>query len=1314
MDNNIVPDNEDNTGESNSSDINVNNDIGGSNRRITEESSINEPLEITSIPQDTTEQASELPLSNIINATASRMTSGIFPITSTSDTDINEYQESISRSQLSDSELFMNLEDVVTTSDNRSLRKHRLSAPTPFRPKEYSDPIKPRPNSQIILPTSMQHYDPFAMPSSDQEFRMLARILNWPVQPGQGPVAQISGHVGSSSIKDNMVDGGEIIFDTSIDREGDIQQSKGQHPYKTQSTFHVPHGFSVTDAMRQMTKPLQTPEVPPLISTNYGKEIFDQIKSDDDPRLIVWSKSRAQEIKHDSTFSISSNNSKRWNYTFLTDFFLTYRKFITPIKLCKLLILRFDWALDDDDAERRIVRVRTFVTIRHWLLNYFAYDFIPCRALRTTLTKYLNSLPSHQVIKKSPRDQRIVQGLKRVIRRLKRVYFRKNDMNSVKKKDYIFSIGTKQLGGKDNEKLTVTSFHKKKNQDLDVDKMMVDSGGGSGVGTSLIEESANLTVSYDSSNYYSVTQKQSNLLRHQSSSSSLDSTITPGTTDSESEAIDYYTPNISGVTRKETHQNIIYSSSSNSHTSDEDLSSKATHDQIDELYGQKWSKNLPKNLPTSFSELVPIDLLRYSERKADKWKKRSNSMGDLSQRRLDIFNQLGGVINENENPLSEEEPPPLPPRRRRHTLDVSSASLSFFKSGFLKNNFPLKKPKKAIPQEKIVDYSLPNSRGITRRNSSPAFIGSHSSRTGNQPPVQEQNWRRPAARPSWPRKMSITVGKFAKGLFNGEKNKGATQSGISTKCGGIQGDFRTMKFGRLSMLCATSSGSASTEDVDSDLSWGDGTSPKHFNGDEYHYHVDGFSYVDESVEEEYHDTSHPEESEIIEQQFDQWYDEQQSTQDDTNFESLTSSPIDSHPPTFSTFSQDKQSDDDDILQQDYEEPRDNRQLSRTTRRRGKVWNYLVPVIEVEDDIDQPTQSSETDTYFVSQSSSNGSQKDDDQQPARKQSYLASVSEVEEDDDTDPNFSPQQSFEQEYDDLYEEESGDHHNIRTLRRLPKVPDLRSVTNLKDLDEKSSKRVSWGTFSSYGVEGGGATADSVPDSLASLSRSTSKTAPTSRRRGPAKNGSQESGARQRTRHTVSRPLKNSAEAIALEKGTNNNRGGNASRSKRPKHTPIHTTTEPSVSQGPTSSFSSTVPSSRQHPYKSFIMSYRSEAIAKQFCLLERDLLMQVQWEELVQVSWTNGNKNTNNNDNDVEKDSNTQDIRKEAKKDVKGKNKEFESEIDEENIKVKPIKDGGVDKVIERFNQTIDWVATEIMLTHSLEDRVRVIEKFIRIAQ
>ncbi|CAG8756730.1 23159_t:CDS:10, partial [Gigaspora margarita] len=108
----------------------------------------------------------------------------------------------------------------------------------------------------------------------------------------------------------------------------------------------------------------------------------------------------------------------------------------------------------------------------------------------------------------------------------------------------------------------------------------------------------------------------------------------------------------------------------------------------------------------------------------------------------------------------------------------------------------------------------------------------------------------------------------------------------------------------------------------------------------------------------------------------------------------------------------------------------------------------------------------------------------------------------------------------------------------------------------------------------------------------------------------------------HLSRPPSKNFAEAITFEKDTNISRGGSVSHPKRSKRTTIHThhtaTTEPNVGQGPT--------------------------IAKQFCLIERDLLMQVWWEELVQVSWIN---NSN-----VEKDSNAQDIRKETKKNVKGK--------------------------------------------------------------
>ncbi|KAF9389619.1 hypothetical protein CPB97_011029 [Podila verticillata] len=112
------------------------------------------------------------------------------------------------------------------------------------------------------------------------------------------------------------------------------------------------------------------------------------------------------------------------DYTFLTDFFLIYRLFITPMALLKLLIARFQWALAVNSPQRQIVRVRTFVTLRHWLLNYFGYDFMRSKALRQTLTKNLAKLMKHPLVVDSTRDQRIIKELGRYTQSLKKLHYR--------------------------------------------------------------------------------------------------------------------------------------------------------------------------------------------------------------------------------------------------------------------------------------------------------------------------------------------------------------------------------------------------------------------------------------------------------------------------------------------------------------------------------------------------------------------------------------------------------------------------------------------------------------------------------------------------------------------------------------------------------------------------------------------------------------------------------------------------------------------------------------------------------------------------
>jgi hypothetical protein len=52
-----------------------------------------------------------------------------------------------------------------------------------------------------------------------------------------------------------------------------------------------------------------------------------------------------------------------------------------------------------DEAVRRVVRVRTFVAIRYWLLTFFTVDFIPNRELRLLIADWLNTLIHDPLLK---------------------------------------------------------------------------------------------------------------------------------------------------------------------------------------------------------------------------------------------------------------------------------------------------------------------------------------------------------------------------------------------------------------------------------------------------------------------------------------------------------------------------------------------------------------------------------------------------------------------------------------------------------------------------------------------------------------------------------------------------------------------------------------------------------------------------------------------------------------------------------------------------------------------------------------------------
>ncbi|EPE07570.1 guanine nucleotide exchange factor lte1 [Ophiostoma piceae UAMH 11346] len=82
---------------------------------------------------------------------------------------------------------------------------------------------------------------------------------------------------------------------------------------------------------------------------------------------------------------------KFMDYDLVSDFFLTYRAFLEPLDLLRMLVARLRWAVARDDETGMVVRVRTFVALRHWILNYFMDDFVVDYALRILFCTLLNS-----------------------------------------------------------------------------------------------------------------------------------------------------------------------------------------------------------------------------------------------------------------------------------------------------------------------------------------------------------------------------------------------------------------------------------------------------------------------------------------------------------------------------------------------------------------------------------------------------------------------------------------------------------------------------------------------------------------------------------------------------------------------------------------------------------------------------------------------------------------------------------------------------------------------------------------------------------
>ncbi|KAJ5960332.1 Guanine-nucleotide dissociation stimulator CDC25 [Penicillium vulpinum] len=103
------------------------------------------------------------------------------------------------------------------------------------------------------------------------------------------------------------------------------------------------------------------------------------------------------------------------DYELVSDFFLTFRSYLSTTHLLALLLARLKWAINRLQDDGRIIRIRTFAALRHWILNYFADDFVTNYELRTHFCETINKLYSEVRSRQNggTSDRKILIDLKR-------------------------------------------------------------------------------------------------------------------------------------------------------------------------------------------------------------------------------------------------------------------------------------------------------------------------------------------------------------------------------------------------------------------------------------------------------------------------------------------------------------------------------------------------------------------------------------------------------------------------------------------------------------------------------------------------------------------------------------------------------------------------------------------------------------------------------------------------------------------------------------------------------------------------------------
>ncbi|KKY22851.1 putative low temperature essential 1 [Phaeomoniella chlamydospora] len=122
--------------------------------------------------------------------------------------------------------------------------------------------------------------------------------------------------------------------------------------------------------------------------------IFDTLTTClDDPSVVRYS-SKTKEITAATPARIIAQITSEsfMDYDLVSAFFLTFRSYLSCENVLNLLLARLRWAINRLQDDGRIIRIRTFAAIRHWILNYFLDDFVGNENLRIMFCDQINGM----------------------------------------------------------------------------------------------------------------------------------------------------------------------------------------------------------------------------------------------------------------------------------------------------------------------------------------------------------------------------------------------------------------------------------------------------------------------------------------------------------------------------------------------------------------------------------------------------------------------------------------------------------------------------------------------------------------------------------------------------------------------------------------------------------------------------------------------------------------------------------------------------------------------------------------------------------